>query len=422
MEDNLLIHVPHITSRLQYIMKIMISDLLQTEFVLTTDPEYYVRYKGPKFAYGSSLNEGICFESVGLLFETGTREQALSTITWNGLNLIFPVAKGCLPFDPFALCFYLVSRYEEYLPTAKKDLHDRFDITRSLAYLNGFYRKPLVNILAYEIGSIIRESFPDFSFKKVAFKTIQTYDIDIAYQYKGKSAYRFLGSFCKSILKGDVKKIKKLLYALLNNDVEDEYDTFSYHQAIAGETENKPIHFILTASFGKYDRNIDPDSKAFQQLIERLKTFSDIAIHPSYRSSEKLLLISKEKKKLERIAGITITRSRQHFLRFQIPSTFNALIDNGITDDYSMGWTTEVGFRASISIPFLFYDVNREVETSLTIHPLAVMDTAIAQVCATTEEQKALFLQIKEEVKQAGGEFIVLQHNPYSGKSSIFSS
>ena len=49
-----------------------------------------------------------------------------------------------LPFDPFAASFYLISRYEEYLPCVK-DQHDRYPATNSLAYQEGFLQQPVVD-------------------------------------------------------------------------------------------------------------------------------------------------------------------------------------------------------------------------------------------------------------------------------------
>jgi hypothetical protein len=44
---------------------------------------------------------------------------------------------GDLPFDPLAATFYLVSRYEEYLPFIP-DEHGRFPAKQSFAFSNGF--------------------------------------------------------------------------------------------------------------------------------------------------------------------------------------------------------------------------------------------------------------------------------------------
>ncbi|MCS7243808.1 MAG: hypothetical protein RMJ36_03625 [Candidatus Calescibacterium sp.] len=49
-----------------------------------------------------------------------------------------------LGVDLFASCFFMLSRWEEYV-NSKKDIHDRFSGLNSLAYKKGFIEKPIVN-------------------------------------------------------------------------------------------------------------------------------------------------------------------------------------------------------------------------------------------------------------------------------------
>jgi hypothetical protein len=134
--------------------------------------------------------------------------------------------------------------------------------------------------------------------------------------------------------------------------------------------------------------------------------FSEIGLHPSYYSSEKTSLIEKEKKQLEKVSQLKITKSRQHFLRFRFPDTFQALIKAGITDDYSLGWRDEAGFRASIAVPYPFFDLVKNEETMLMLHPIALMDSIFNK-----NEEETVLHELREEVKAMGGVLIVLRHN-----------
>jgi hypothetical protein len=191
------------------------------------------------------------------------------------------------------------------------------------------------------------------------------------------------------------------LKVALGREIVDPFDNF--------EPENetiKPIYFIPTSPFGKYDKNISPQSKAFKELINRLKEFSEIGIHPSYHSSRETSLIEKEKKRLEEVAQLKVTKSRQHFLRFHFPDTFQTLIKAGITDDYSLGWYNEAGFRASIAVPYPFFDLVKNEETTLILHPLALMDGIFSKA-----EEQLVLTELQAEVKMLGGVLIVLRHN-----------
>src|SRR5690606_26090271 len=130
---------------------------------------------------------------------------------------------------------------------------------------------------------------------------------------------------------------------------------------------------------------------AMQGLIRRLK---NVGIHPSYFSSSDESLIASEKSLLEKITSTNIASSRQHYLKFELPNTFRALINAGITDEYSMGFGTINGFRASTSHSFLWYDLAEEQTTVLRIHPFCYMDAN------SIFEQKFTADQIADELQQ----------------------
>ncbi|MDL2313331.1 hypothetical protein LJC68_10705, partial [Bacteroidales bacterium OttesenSCG-928-B11] len=391
MNSAILILTPSITPRISYTFNVIFGLILGIPHRFTTDEIEFENNDGVKFSYGGPMRNGIHFQSVSLLHEKNITTVELGEAYWNGLRLFFPVENSCLPFDPFAVAFYLISRYEEYLPDTPKDQHARFDISGAVAFQNGFHRQPVVNIIAYQIADILKNRYACFHYPEPRYRILCTYDVDMAYQYKGKSSLRFAYSLAKAVIHFDVKKMTGLIYERLGLKTDDEYDQFDNHRKNNELRNEKPIHFLLTAPFGEYDRNIDPDSKAFKELVEQLSQFSEIGIHPSYHTSEKQELLSQEKTKLEHIYGKKIVKSRQHYLRFSFPSTFDNLINNGITDDYSLGWTTEVGFRSSIATPYPFYDLSQEKETSLILHPLTVMDSALARLSKEKEEQIAIF-------------------------------
>ncbi len=82
---------------------------------------------------------------MGLLFRIGIQEQSFHVEEFKELPTFYQTNDNSdLPFDPFAASFYLVSRYEEYLPY-QPDQFGRFPAKASVAYQNGFLKKPVVN-------------------------------------------------------------------------------------------------------------------------------------------------------------------------------------------------------------------------------------------------------------------------------------
>ena len=410
----MIVFVPHITPRITCTLDIILGRLLGTSYTITEDFNELTSYHGVKIAYSTqpvSLENVIWIEATPLLFEDGIIEQTIEVTKWNEFNLFFPTHHSIFPIDIFAISFFLVTRYEEYYSNIKTDNHNRFPIKASVSYQLGFHRKPIVNILAIALAEKIKEFYPSFQYHLPNFKTLTTYDVDIAYKYKGKGWYRWGGSFLKSLTKFDFHNLKNLLKATLNLPHDDSFDRFDLHKSQALKEGNTPIHFVLTAPFSKFNKNIDPKRKAFKNLIERLKDFSEIGLHPSYNSSEDQSLIAKEKQILENIYNQKITKTRQHFLKLRFPSTFEAICEAGFEEDYSLGWQDDVGFRTSTTIPIPFFNLMTNQTRALMLFPLVVMDGALYKCTGTNEESLFVIETLRTEVKKYGGVFILLLHN-----------
>ena len=86
-----------------------------------------------------------------------------------------------------------------------------------------------------------------------------------------------------------------------------------------------------------------------------------------------------------------------------MPSHYGFLNELEIPNDYSMGFPESIGFRAGTSCSFLFYDLNMEVTTPLTIHPYVFH----SQVChiKSEGEVKSKLAGIITELKKVDGTF-----------------
>jgi len=362
----------------------------------------FLATKGPKIAYSPThIETPVWIEATPLLFEDNIVKQNITPEKWEEITLFFPTKTGNFSVDVVAVIFFLISRYEEYYGDNMLDKHGRFQYSNSVAYKLGWHRKLIVHRLAFALADIMKAHYPQFGYKTPQYEEFSTHDVDIAYQYKGKSWLRRCGAVTKALLQFRFEHAHNYLKTALGKDVVDPFDHFEPENGT-----NKLIYFILTAPFGKYDKNISTKGEVFRNLINKLKEFSEIGLHPSYYSSMKTSLIEKEKKQLEDISQLKITKSRQHYLRFCFPDTFQALIKAGITDDYSLGWHNEAGFRASIAVPYPFFDLVKNEETMLMFHPLALMDNIFSK-----NEEEVVLNELREEVQKMRGNLIVLTHN-----------
>jgi hypothetical protein len=388
-------------------------NILGIYFNHTTDKDVFLKYQGPKLNYSpKSFSQEVFFCSHELLYESGIGNFEINVIDFEGSKALFPVndEKAYLPFDVFAATFFLLSRYEEYLPY-KKDEHGRFHAHESIAWQYKFLKKPVVNIWAYQIKKILRKRYPRLVFRRRTFQFIPTYDIDLAFSYRSKGFVRTTGGFINDLYHGRFQDII-LRSKVISGAIKDPYDTYNYQINLHKRHNLDAIYFILFAQYSSYDKNISVNNKRYQHLIKHLSDYAEVGIHPSYASQNNIDLLKREVRKLSAVLKREVKVSRQHFLRMDLPSTYRNLLAMEISDDYTMGFAAEPGFRAGTCDSFYFYDLDMDMETGLLVHPFSIMDgTLIDYKNLKPHEAGQVIKQIIEEVKAVDGTFISLWHN-----------
>ena len=406
--------------RLQYIIDFL-AFYFQHPFKITANEQAYATSPDYKINYSHQRidDKEIYIAPHALLFENEKRKIQIRCFEQNGYTA-FLETSGDMRFDLFAAIFYLLSRYEEYLPH-EKDKYGLFAHQNSIAYQEGFLQLPLVNIWLEDFRKLLEEKFTGLSLPRNDFSFLPTYDIDIAWAYKNRGFKIHTANIVRSVLKGQWSTARARARAAKGKQ-KDPYDTYEWMDTIHEKFALHPIYFFLVASIkGKYDKNTSVDNSEFQQLIKSVSSKYSIGIHPSWYSGDKPSQLKNEKQWLENISQQKITVSRQHYLRFHLPFTFRHLADNGIKEEYSMGYGTINGFRASICSPFYWYNLEKEEATSLMLHPFCFMD-ANAYYEQKLSPQQALeeLLQFFNSIKNVNGRMITLWHNSILGTAPEF--
>lgn len=410
-----------ITHRLRYILDFIGSEISGQGISATDKVEDFINYDGPKINYSHEqiTREEFWLQPNALLFEQGIKAQAIDCFEANGHKFFFKT-KGDFPFDIFAASFFLLSRYEEYLPH-QKDIYGRYAHENSLAFNENFLDKPLVNCWIGYFKEQLKNKFPSLIFKESRFRFLPTYDIDEAWSYKHKPWWRSAGAAVKDLLKGKLEKFS-LRRNVLNNKVDDPYDSYEWMDNLHRPYTFKPrFFFLMSDKRGKYDRNIMPSETALQVLIRQYADKYTIGIHPSWQSGEDPALIKKEIQTIEKISKIKITSSRQHYIRFTLPQTFRHLLVAGIKEDFSMGYGSINGFRASVASPFYWYDLENEQKSYLLLYPFCFMEAnSFFEQKSTPEQALDDMRHYYKEVKAVNGMFITIWHNTFLGTDEKF--
>jgi hypothetical protein len=388
------------------------------EFELIIDSEKFKTREGPKINY-SDLKIGeneFHVQNHALLFEQDIKSQAVKCFTVNNNQAFFKSENRDFPFDIFAASFYLLSRYEEYLPH-EKDMYGRYAHENSLAHREGFMNLPLINIWVKHLAEKLKALFPTFNFQLSTFNFVPTYDIDMAYSYKHKGLWRNIGGFLKS---PSVERIQ-----VLTGAVNDPFDCYGWLNQLHDHFHLQPVYFFLVATKnGVYDKNILPHKNAMWKLIKLHAKKYKVGLHPSWQSGNDRSLLKKEKEQLtammHAVENVPVP-NRQHYIRFNLPQDYQRLIAAGITDDYSMGYGSINGFRASVASSFYWYDLEKEQQTPLRIHPFCFMDAN------SFYEQRQSPQQTVEELmhyllvcKETNSTLITIWHNDFLGTAKKF--
>lgn len=408
----ILVYTHKITPRIRYIFKHIFTRTLLISVDFTAKVEEFVAHNGPKLSYTKTpLGSEFFIKSNPLLFEQGVNDLEISLNKWEEVPCFFATnLKSAIPFDIFAASFYLVTRYEEYLPHVK-DLHGRYSAEQSLAFKKGFLEKPVVDIWAYKFLKLLKEKFPEYEYKTRTYNYISTIDIDNAFAYKHKSLIRSIGGFFNDLFKF---RLLSILYrlAVIFKIKSDPFDTFQKLLRLKKQYNVQTIFFFLIGDYTTFDTNVSASKSKYRLLIKEMGDYAKVGLHPSYFTMEKAKLLKKEKERLEHITNTPVKISRQHYLRFSLPDTYQHLIDLEIEEDYSMGYASNVGFRASTCTPFYFYDLDFEIQTPLKIFPFALMDTTLNDYMKLTPKQSlGRIRDLKNEVQAVNGTFITLFHN-----------
>ena len=104
---------------------------------------------------------------------------------------------------------------------------------------------------------------------------------------------------------------------------------------------------------------------------------------------------------------------RAHYLRSDI-DRMQRLADAGYTDDFTMGFADSVGFRLQTSRAVRWINPKTMQLTSLTLHPLIVMDNTLSQAnYMNLTEDEAYFLceRLIDKVRLHHGDLCLLWHN-----------
>ncbi|MEZ4793566.1 MAG: polysaccharide deacetylase family protein [Gelidibacter sp.] len=406
----LLVYTHKITPRVSYIFKHICVRILDIPVSFTTTVEEFIAHDNLKMSYAKQpLGNEFFVRSHELLFEQGLSDLDIHVYDWEHTKCFFPTTPTShLPYDIFAASFYLLSRYEEYLPHVKDD-YGRFVGTESLAFKNGFLQQPVVDVWAFLFRDALQVVFEHYEFPERRYKIQPIIDVPMAYLYKQKGLMRTLGATLMDIYRLRLRHFYKR-YLVLVGLRRDTYDTFKWIITKQKQTSTKFIVFFLIGDYSTYDKNININKKQFVSLIKSVADYCKVGLKVSYFALESLETLKKEKQKMESIVNYELEASRNSFSKLNLPESYRNLIELEVKQDFTMGYINLLGFRAGTCTPFQFYDLDYEIQTPLQINSFHLFDSALLPKASLLDKKEEL-QRLMAEVKKVNGTFAPVFHN-----------
>ena len=411
---RIILFSPNHSPRLDYVLKVIFEHINPHPYECLYDEKAYLRSSGAKINYSKAPIDPteVWINPETLLFETNLASQPVQVKWVDGCPWLHFGEKnnGQLPADVFASSFYLLSRYEEYLPFTP-DRHGRFTAANSLAQREGFLQFAVVQRWVRALFQALQAQHSEFQWQPLAYHFAPTYDVDMPWLFCHRPWWKQVGGALKDLVLGKIQRLQHRWKAW-GNPHSDPFYTFEQLMDWHNKYNLNPRFFFLLGDASTYDTNPSYHLPAQQALIRELAALYPVGIHPSYLSNAQPARIQMEKDRLEKIVDLPITDSRQHFLKLRFPETYRRLIAAGIQVDYSMGYADDTGFRAGTGVPFPWYDLEQEECSALMIHPFVAMDVTLQQYLGLhAEEALARIKDLHQEVSSSGGPLCLLWHN-----------
>jgi hypothetical protein len=401
----LLVYTHKITPRVSYTFKHICTRILGVPVEFTSKLEAFIAHEGPKLSYtNKKLGNELHIRSTDLLFDQGVLSMDVSVQDWDGVPCFFQIREATteIPYDIFAATFYLLSRYEEYLPHVKDEL-GRFPASESLGGIHGFLQQPVIDVWIHRFAAVLVNKFPLIEIKNNAYSTHMMITVPQAFKYRKLGVLRMLGGYMRDISKLRLREILKRTQVLVGAR-KDPYDTFGWLTNVQKNEKCLFQVFFQVGDYGKDGKNIKHSKRSFQSTIKMVGDYCKVGLLVSPQAARDKVSLGLERKRLEEIEHRPLRSIHISNFKLNLPHVYRDALDQEIQQDFTMGYDGIIGFRAGTSQSFLYYDLDYEIQTPLVINPVCMQSDAIINYKNHTIDF-VLLKELQDRLKSIGGVF-----------------
>ncbi len=326
-----------------------------------------------------------------------------------------------LGLDVFGSAFFMLTRYEE-LSVPERDVHGRFPAPESLAEQAGFLRRPLVNEYVEVLSWALERLWPRLHRRRREFRDRPTHDVDsplCAAEALKDAARKAVGDIAR---RRDpalaVRQLTSFAQKKRGKHDSDPCNTFDFIMGLSERLGLRSAFYFMAGGASRLDGTYSIEDPWIRGLLRRIdQRGHEIGLHPSYDTFQDPVRTQAELSTLRRVCdeeGIEqpIRGGRQHYLRWENPTTWQNWNDAGLEYDSTLGFADRPGFRCGVCFEYPVFNLRTHTPLRLRERPLIVMDrTLYGYMELSVAEMLDEIAELRRRCRLFDGEFTLLWHN-----------
>ena len=406
----ILIYCNKTSPRIEYIFNHIFNLILNKKFSITNSRSEFIDFNGYKFSYANApISEELFFQSNGLLEERGLENHEVKIFVWDNLKCFFRVGqKSAIPFDIFSAIFFLLSRYEEYMPHSRNK-YTQFSHVESVAYKENFLEMPLIDIWIEKLVSILKNKIK-LKCKIDSSNKTETMIITslLPYKYINKYPFESFMIWIKNFIKLNLWEVIEHLLVLLRIKI-DPWEIDNKIKQILLTSKTKVLLFFSFSSESFFRDETPKTNENFKKYIKQVHDNFLIGLLPSNNALKEPKTFEMESLNISRLVHIRIDKVLLQAGLRKISEDYKSYISLGYVNDFSMGYTDAFGYRASTCSSFFFYDLSNETKTKLLVTPYVAHHRLIDKISLTEVIDK--IQKFKKIARKFSGSFSIILSN-----------
>ncbi|NEZ45597.1 hypothetical protein FDF74_00040 [Clostridium niameyense] len=303
-------------------------------------------------------------------------------------------------FDIISSAAYMICCEEEY-KLDKRDDKNRF--LSDFSFRRENINRPLFDIYKRILIDSIKNIDNNIQQRDKKLEVLITHDVD---NVDSRNIYILLHLIKDNIMKKRfINALKQLVYYSYKN----RYNMFEKYLSIEKKYDVISDFYFILGQKGRFGRRYSLDT--IKDELQILKNNNNgIGMHTNYYYYNDYEKILTDKNSLEDYIQQDVIGCRNHYLRFNVPDSWEILKNINIKYDTTLGYSDNNGFRAGTCSSFVPFNLNSSSLIPIYEVPLVIMDILVMENSLSYDEKFNKVKNILDYSKEYKGTISILWH------------